>query len=76
VNLDGKIVTPVALLIESRGLPIIFATGYGAAGLTEEFKSRPALQKPFVFAALAAALLRFGRIPASRRRTKRMSRRP
>jgi CheY-like chemotaxis protein len=56
VNLDGKIVTPVALLIEGRGLPIIFATGYGGAGLPEEFKNRPALQKPFEFEALAAAL--------------------
>jgi CheY-like chemotaxis protein len=56
VNLDGKIVTPVALLIEGRGLPIIFATGYGAAGLPEEFKGRPALQKPFEFEALAAAI--------------------
>jgi CheY-like chemotaxis protein len=56
VNLDGKTVTPVALLIEGRGLPIIFATGYGAAGLPEEFKDCPALQKPFEFAALAAAL--------------------
>jgi DNA-binding response OmpR family regulator len=56
VNLDGKAVTPVAELISERGLPIIFATGYGAAGLPEEFKDRPALQKPFEFNALAAAI--------------------
>jgi DNA-binding response OmpR family regulator len=56
VNLDGKIVTPVALLIEGRGVPIIFATGYGAAALPEEFKNRPTLQKPFELEALAAAI--------------------
>ena len=56
VNLAGKSITPVALLIEGRGLPIIFATGYGVAGLPEEFKNRPALQKPFEFEALAAAI--------------------
>ena len=59
VNLDGKILAPVALLIEARGLPIIFATGYGAAGVPEEFKNRPALQKPFEFEALAARRTRY-----------------
>jgi hypothetical protein len=67
----------VAQLIEARGLPIIFATGYGAAGLPEEFKNRPALQKPFEFEALTALLLiQFGRILRPKRRAKRMSRRP
>jgi DNA-binding response OmpR family regulator len=56
VNLDGEIITPVAQLIEGRGLPIIFATGYGAAGVPEEFRDRPTLQKPFEFKALEAAL--------------------
>jgi hypothetical protein len=46
----------VAQLIEGRGLPIIFATGYGAAGVPEEFRDRPTLQKPFEFKALEAAL--------------------
>lgn len=31
VNLNGKMITPVVELIHTRGLPIIFATGYGAA---------------------------------------------
>jgi hypothetical protein len=56
VNLGGKICTHVAELIKARGLPIIFATGYGAAGVPEEFKGCPALQKPFELKALAAAL--------------------
>lgn len=56
VNLDGNLITPVAELIRARGLPIIFATGYGAAGVPEEFKDCPALQKPFELKALATAL--------------------
>jgi CheY-like chemotaxis protein len=56
VNLGGKIITPVAELIASRGLPFIFATGYGAAGVPEELRDRPALQKPFEIQALAEAL--------------------
>jgi CheY-like chemotaxis protein len=56
VNLDGKNITPVAELIHARGLPIIFATGYGAAGVPEEFRDRPTLQKPFELQSLHAAL--------------------
>jgi DNA-binding response OmpR family regulator len=56
VNLGGKLITPVAQLIDGRGLPIIFATGYGAAGVPEEFRGRPALQKPFELKALEAEL--------------------
>jgi CheY-like chemotaxis protein len=56
VNIDGKMITPVAELIKARGLPIIFATGYGAAGVPDEFKDRPALQKPFELKDLAVAL--------------------
>ena len=56
MNLDGNLITPVAELIKARGLPIIFATGYGAAGVPEEFKDCPALQKPFELKVLAAAV--------------------
>jgi CheY-like chemotaxis protein len=56
VNLRGKIITPVAELIKARGRPIIFATGYGSAGLPEEFRDFPALPKPFQVETLAAAI--------------------
>jgi DNA-binding response OmpR family regulator len=56
VNLDGSLITPVAELIKARGLPIIFATGYGAWGVPEEFQDCPALQKPFQLEALASAI--------------------
>ncbi len=34
-------------LIKARNRPFIFATGYGSSGLPEEYRDRPALQKPF-----------------------------
>jgi hypothetical protein len=48
--------TPVAELIRARELPIIFATGYGAEGLPEQFRDLSALQKPFQMEALAAMI--------------------
>jgi DNA-binding response OmpR family regulator len=56
VNLKGRLITPVAELIRVRKLPIIFATGYGAEGLPEQFRDLPALQKPFQLETLAAMI--------------------
>ena len=47
VNVNGKVISPVADLIKARNKPFIFATGYGFSGLPEEYRDRPALQKPF-----------------------------
>ena len=53
VNVNGKVITPVAELINARHRPFIFATGYGSSGLPEEYRDRPALQKPFQLETLA-----------------------
>ena len=53
VNVNGKVISPVADLIDARKLPFIFATGYGSSGLPEEYRDRPALQKPFQLETLA-----------------------
>lgn len=47
VNVNGKVISPVADLIKARNRPFIFATGYGSSGLPEDYRDRPALQKPF-----------------------------
>jgi DNA-binding response OmpR family regulator len=47
VNVNGKVISPVAEVIKSRNRPFIFATGYGSSGLPPEYRDRPALQKPF-----------------------------
>jgi DNA-binding response OmpR family regulator len=56
VNVRGKLITPVAELIRARRCPILFATGYGSAGLPEEFRDFPALPKPYRLEALAKAI--------------------
>jgi CheY-like chemotaxis protein len=56
VNVNGKIISPVADLIRARNLPFIFATGYGSSGLPDEYRDRPALQKPFQIETLARVI--------------------
>ena len=53
VNVNGRVISPVAELIKARNRPFIFATGYGSAGLPEEYRDRPALQNPFQIETLA-----------------------
>src|SRR5580692_7425756 len=53
VNVNGKVISPVADLLAARKRPFIFATGYGSSGLPLEYRDRPALQKPFQIETLA-----------------------
>jgi CheY-like chemotaxis protein len=56
VNVNGESVYPVATILRDRGIPFLFASGYGARGLPDEFRGSPVLQKPFQQDALAAKL--------------------
>ena len=47
VNLDGAEIFPVADILAKRGVPFVFVTGYGEGSLPEQYRGRPALQKPF-----------------------------
>jgi CheY-like chemotaxis protein len=47
VNLAGETSFPVADLLIERGIPFLFATGYGPKGIEERYRSHPVLQKPF-----------------------------
>ncbi|HXJ02093.1 MAG TPA: response regulator [Micropepsaceae bacterium] len=47
VHLHGKPVYPVADALAARGVPFIFATGYGQSGLAARYRGRPSLPKPF-----------------------------
>jgi CheY-like chemotaxis protein len=57
VNLRGQRVDPVADQLRARGIPVVFATGYGLASVTPADGS-PVICKPYtaehVMAALAA----------------------
>lgn len=56
VNLAGKPVFPVADILRARGVPHVFASGYGAAGIDPAHKDAPVLQKPFRDSDLAKAV--------------------
>jgi two-component SAPR family response regulator len=58
VNIAGDEVYPVAQALAERSIPFIFATGYGARGLDEAWRSRPIVQKPFQMEHLSHGLLR------------------
>jgi CheY-like chemotaxis protein len=60
INLNGKQSFPVADAIRSRGLPFVFATGYGRRILDAPYKDTPVLQKPFSLEELRATLARAG----------------
>jgi len=47
INLRGKPSFPVADVLSSRGVPFMFATGYGAQILKPPYSGTPILQKPF-----------------------------
>jgi CheY-like chemotaxis protein len=47
INLGGKQSFPVADVLKSRGVPFMFATGYGAHILKPLYSGTPTLQKPF-----------------------------
>jgi CheY-like chemotaxis protein len=56
VRLQGESVVPVADALAAKGLPFMFATGYGRNGLPEAYRGKPVLQKPFSQSDLRRAL--------------------
>ena len=47
VNVDSQEIYPVADILAKRGLPFVFVSGYGEGSLSEPYRNRPSLQKPF-----------------------------
>jgi DNA-binding response OmpR family regulator len=56
VNVAGSEVFPVADELRRRGVPFMFASGYGDRGVPGEFRAYPMLQKPYDPAALSRML--------------------
>ena len=56
VNLGGEQSFEVADALTGRGIPFIFVTGYGGAGVRERYPDAQTLQKPFVTSDLEEAL--------------------
>ncbi len=62
LNLAGEMSYPVAEILQARGVPVIFATGYGSSGLSGKFQGAPVLSKPYNLEQLTTALLATGGI--------------
>jgi DNA-binding response OmpR family regulator len=56
INLDGEPVYPVADVLAERGIPFLFATGYGRQAGQSPYADRPTLQKPYRLDDLRAAI--------------------
>lgn len=56
LNLAGQRTDSVAEVLRARGIPFMFATGYGAAGVAQEWSHVPVVQKPFQEFELSRAL--------------------
>jgi CheY-like chemotaxis protein len=58
INLNGQRTDPVAEVLFGRGIPFVFASGYGSAGVAEAWAHVPVITKPFQPHELASALRR------------------
>lgn len=58
LNLNGQRTDELAPILAARGIPFVFATGYGAAGVPPAWLHAPVLQKPFQPRELEAAINR------------------
>ena len=56
INVGGYNSESIAQIVERRGLPILFVTGYTSTGLPPPFSGRPVLQKPFRIEVLKEAI--------------------
>jgi len=56
VDLNGVAVTPVAAALVARGIPFVFATGYGDNDMAPQGFDAPIIRKPYAVTQVAAAL--------------------
>lgn len=55
ININGQRSDPIAEALDRMGLPYVFATGYGSAGLPVGVR-KPVIQKPYTSGQLTTAL--------------------
>jgi CheY-like chemotaxis protein len=58
VSLGRQSGYPLADVLKARGVPFVFATGYGQDGLDPAWRDSPTLMKPFEFEAFRKAVER------------------
>lgn len=65
VNLGGTMSFPVADALRERGIPFLFLTGYGRAGIPAAYADCLVLQKPFRRRELEVHLARLANAPGA-----------
>jgi CheY-like chemotaxis protein len=58
INLAGRLSFPIADVLRDRGIPFLFASGYGSKGVSDEYGNAVRIQKPFASRDLAQAIAR------------------
>ncbi|GGE97168.1 response regulator [Sphingomonas prati] len=58
VNLGGQRSSPIADRLRARGVPFVFATGYGSRGMDDAYVGSIVLRKPFRLGELEVAINR------------------
>ncbi len=48
INLAGRLSFPIADVLRERGIPFLFASGYGSKGVSEDYRNAIRIQKPFL----------------------------
>lgn len=56
INLAGEDSFPIATVLQRRGIPFLFSSGYGADGLPAHWRGEKTIQKPYDVKQLVAAL--------------------
>lgn len=60
VNLNGRLVYPVAEVLQERGIPFAFTTGYAGIDLPLKYRAMLRVQKPATLARLTQVVASFG----------------
>ena len=58
INLAGQLSFPAAEVLKKRGIPFLFASGYGSRGVAEDYQTAVRIQKPFRSGDLSEAIRR------------------
>ncbi|MDQ0474997.1 response regulator [Labrys wisconsinensis] len=58
VNLGGTPSYPIAAMLDERGIPFLFVTGYDERDIDEAWRDRPRISKPFNVPDLEHAIAR------------------
>ena len=56
INIRDERVWPVAELLDHRGIPFVFTSGYELSEIPAQFRDRPLLRKPLMLKGLRLAL--------------------